>query len=202
MLIMIVVSSFLQAGVLIALDLVANQYKGISIYMLAAIAYALGMGVALSPLTGDSEILQFLGNLLLIVSKVLIALSVREFLGKRTNLDLWGLTLAPLVFIQYYYIFFDGNYIARNIGLLLINVGISLILIKSVIQAKTHGFLLTSRLMLAVFGVDILFSLIRGLLLLDGESTRAIDASLANNFSWLILFFIDLLRNSFFCFNG
>ena len=123
MLIMIVVSSFLQAGVLIALDLVANQYKGISIYMLAAIAYALGMGVALSPLTGDSEILQFLGNLLLIVSKVLIALSVREFLGKRTNLDLWGLTLAPLVFIQYYYIFFDGNYIARNIGLLLINVG-------------------------------------------------------------------------------
>ncbi|NMG58795.1 GGDEF domain-containing protein [Geitlerinema sp. P-1104] len=198
MLIMIVVSAFLQAGILVALDLVANQYKGIFLYMLASILYALGMGVGLLPITVELGILQFLGNCFVITSRVIIAIAICQFLGRRNNPTFWGLIVATLIFTQYNYIFVNNSYTARNIWLIVVNVIIYGTLIKSILQSKTNGFLLTSCLIITISGVEILFSLTRGLLLLDGQSRSAIDVSLANNFSWLVLFFIDFLRNSFF----
>ncbi len=63
MLIMIVFSSFLQAGIITVLDIVANQYKGISLYMFAAVLYALGVSVALFPVGLEAAALKFGGNI-------------------------------------------------------------------------------------------------------------------------------------------
>jgi ABC-type glucose/galactose transport system permease subunit len=115
MLIMIVFSSFLQAGIITILDIVANQYKGISLYMLAAVFYALGASVSLFPAGLESATLKFLGNVSIIGSRVLLAISIQQFLGTRINQSVWKLLIVLLILSQFYYLFIHDNYIGRNL---------------------------------------------------------------------------------------
>jgi hypothetical protein len=115
MLIMIVFSSFLQAGIITVLDIVANQYKGISLYMFAAVLYALGVSVALFPVGLESATLKFWGNVSVISSRVLLAISIQQFLGTRINQSVWKLLIVLLILSQFYYLFIHDNYIGRNL---------------------------------------------------------------------------------------
>ncbi|MFP4221297.1 MAG: GGDEF domain-containing protein [Phormidium sp.] len=198
MLTMIVFSSFLQAGIMTVLDIVANQYKGISLYMVAAIFYALGVSVALFPVGLESTTLKFWGNVSIISSRVLLAISIQQFLGTRINQSIWKFLIILLLLSQFYYLFIQDDYINRNLWLLIINITIYSILVKCMFKSKTYNFVLTSRLMIAIFGIEILISLMRAVLLLGSDTKSAIDTSSANTLGWLFLFFVDFLRNGLF----
>jgi diguanylate cyclase (GGDEF)-like protein len=177
---------------------VANQYKGISLYMFAAVLYALGVSVALFPVGLESATLKFWGNVSVISSRVLLAISIQQFLGARINQSVWKLLIVLLILSQFYYLFIHDNYIGRNLWILIINTIIYCILIQCMLQSKTNNFLLISRLMIAIFGLEILMSVMRSVLLLGSETKSAVDTSLANILGWLFLFFVDFLRNGFF----
>jgi hypothetical protein len=140
MLIMIVFSSFLQAGIITVLDIVANQYKGISLYMFAAVLYALGVSVALFPVGLESATLKFWGNVSVISSRVLLAISIQQFLGLRINQSVWKLLIVLLILSQFYYLFIHDNYIGRNLWILIINTIIYCILIQCMLQSETDNF--------------------------------------------------------------
>lgn len=198
MLIMIVISSFLQACVLIALGFVANQYKGISLYVIGTVMASLSFIIGLLTFSWEVPPLKFITNTFIIGSRVIWAIAIGQFLGRKTTKFTWIVLATTLLTSQVYHNYIATSYNERQFFMISLNIIICATTISYILKAKHHYFGFTVYSLVVVFSADILLSSFRGLLILDGKTQSLIDASFANLLTFMTLFVIDFLRNGFF----
>ncbi len=198
MLIMIVISSFLQACVLIALGFVANQYKGISLYVVGTIMASLAFIIGLLTFSWEVPPLKFITNTLVIGSRLVWAIAIGQFVGRKTTNFTWIFLIATLVFSQVYHNYIATSYNARQFFMIPLNMIIGITTISYILKSKHDYFSFTVYSLVFVFTADILLSFFRGLLILNGKTQSLVDPSFANLLTFMTLFIIDFLRNGFF----
>lgn len=195
---MIVISSFLQAWVLIALGVVANQYKGISLYVVGTVMASLSFIIGLLTFSWEVPPLRFISNTFIIGSRVIWAIAIGQFLGRKTTKFTWAFLAVTLLSSQIYHNYIATNYNERQFFMIPLNIIICAITISYILKSKHSYFYFTVYSLVVVFAADILLSSFRGLLILDGKTQSLVDASFANLLTFMTLFVIDFLRNCFF----
>lgn len=200
MIVMMVLSSLLQAGILLSLIATAHEYKGMSNYVLGTLFSALSFGwvIVIKFAPPPALSMKLLGNLMLAASMIFSVAGIGQFVGRKIDNFLWIFSGTLFSISQIYYLYVDDNYFWRNIALILIGTLAYGVSIRYMIGANIRNFLMTGRCLTAVLLLGICIFLMRGVFLVDSQTQSALDATLANIFTFFGLFIFDFLRNGFF----
>lgn len=199
MIMMIAISSLLQSIVLVGLWFSANQYKGISIYVVGNLFSCLSFtGFLVRNLYSLSLEFRLINNIILITAMFLHVMGIGRFLSRKVNLTAWFSFFIGFLLSQFYLVYYFDNYFWRNV-FILITVALAYgVGCKYILETKIISFRVTSRSLAIILAAGSLTFLTRIILLLDGETKSIVDATFANNFTFLSLFVVDFLRNGFF----
>ncbi|WP_159788788.1 GGDEF domain-containing protein [Sodalinema gerasimenkoae] len=199
MILMIAISSLLQAAVLVVLWISANQYKGMSTYVLGTLLSSLSfVGFLVRSLFFPSPELRLINNIVLFSAICLHIIGIGQFLSRKINYSYWLFAVTLILFFQIYWVYYDDNYFWRNVFILVPIAGIYAIGFQYIQNSKIISFRATSRSLELVLGVGFWVFIMRIILIRDGTTQSIIDETIANAFTFLSLFVIDFLRNGFF----
>lgn len=199
MIMMIAMSSLLQSIVLVGLWFSANQYKGISTYVVGNLFSCLSFtGFLVRNLYNLSLEFRLINNIILITAMFLHVVGIGRFLSRKVNLTAWFLFFIGFLLSQFYLIYYFDDYFWRNFFILLTVALAYGIGCKYILETKIISFRVTSQSLAIILAAGSLLFLLRIILLLDGETQSIVDATFANGFTFLSLFIVDFLRNGFF----
>lgn len=199
MILMIAISSLLQAAVLVVLWMSANQYKGMSTYVLGTLLSSLSfVGFLVRSLFFPSPELRLINNIVLFSAICLHIIGIGQFLSRKINYSYWLFAVILSLVFQIYWVYYDDNYFWRNVFILVPIAGIYAIGFQYIQNSKIISFRATSRSLKLVLGVGFWAFIMRIVLLRGGTTQSIIDETIANAFTFLSLFIIDFLRNGFF----
>lgn len=199
MIMMTSVSSLLQSIVLVSLWYSANQYKGISIYVLGNIFSCLSfVGFLLRNIFSLPLEVRLVNNLIFVSAILLHSIGIGQFLSRKINYRAWLWCFLLFLFSQVYLVYYFDDYFWRNFSILITIALAYGIGCKYILDTKIINYRVTSLSLAFILAATPLIVIMRLILLLDGQTHSIFTQTFANSFTFLSMFIIDFLRNGFF----
>ncbi|USR89347.1 GGDEF domain-containing protein [Phormidium yuhuli AB48] len=193
------VSSLLQSIVLVSLWYSANQYKGISIYVLGNIFSCLSfVGFLLRNIFSLPLEVRLVNNLIFVSAILLHSIGIGQFLSRKINYRAWLWCFLLFLFSQVYLVYYFDDYFWRNFSILITIALAYGIGCKYILDTKIINYRVTSLSLAFILAATPLIVIMRLILLLDGQTHSIFTQTFANSFTFLSMFIIDFLRNGFF----